>query len=148
MPKVDLDAVPSKGTTGYPPPHNAQMDGRWQQWIGEHIGLKHLGANFVTLKPGAWSSQRHWHHGEDELLVMLSGEATLVEDGGTSTLHPGDICVWPAGNPNGHCIQNNSAAECRFLVVSAGDDEAGGVYSDIDMLFGEGGYTRKDGTPY
>ena len=34
------------------------------------------------LKPGAWSSQRHWHNGEDEFLVMLSGEAVLVEDDG------------------------------------------------------------------
>ena len=148
MPKVDLAAIPAKGTTGYPPPFDARMDGRWQQRVGDAAGLTHLGANFVTLKPGAWSSQRHWHDGEDELLVMLSGEATLVEDGGETPLHPGDICVWKAGEPNGHCIQNNSATDCRFLAVSAGDDEAGGVYSDIDMLFGEDGYTHKDGTPY
>jgi uncharacterized cupin superfamily protein len=148
MPKVDLDAVPAKGTTGYPPPFDREMDGRWQQRIGDAAGLTHLGANFVTLKPGAWSSQRHWHHGEDELVVMLSGEAVLVEDGGETVLHPGDICVWKAGAPNGHCIQNRSAADCRFIAVSAGDDEAGGVYSDIDMLFGEEGYTHKDGTPY
>lgn len=153
MPKVDLSQVPAKGTTSYPPPFNREMAGRWQQRIGDHAGLAHLGANYVTLEPGAWSSQRHWHHGEDELVVMLSGEAVLVEDstdenGGETLLRSGDICVWKAGEPNGHCIQNRSAQPCRFLAVSAGDDAAGGVYSDIDMLFGEAGYTRKDGTPY
>lgn len=148
MPKVDLSQVPAKGTTGYPPPHDRQMAGRWQQRVGDHAGLKHLGANFCTLEPGAWSSQRHWHHGEDELVVMLAGEAVLVEDSGETVLHPGDICVWPAGEANGHCIQNRSDQPCRFLAVSAGDDTAGGVYSDIDMLFTEAGYTRKDGTPY
>lgn len=148
MPKVDLDAVPAQGTTGYPPPFNREMDGRWQQRIAEQAGMAHLGANYVTLKPGAWSSQRHWHHGEDELVVMLSGEAVLVEDTGETGLISGDICLWKAGATNGHCIQNRSSADCTFLAVSAGDDEAGGVYSDIDMLFGESGYTHKDGTPY
>ncbi len=148
MPKVDLDAVPAQGTTGYPPPFNREMDGRWQQRIAEQAGMAHLGANYVTLKPGAWSSQRHWHHGEDELVVMLSGEAVLVEDTGETGLIPGDICLWKAGANNGHCVQNRSSADCTFLAVSAGDDEAGGVYSDIDMLFGESGYTHKDGTPY
>jgi uncharacterized cupin superfamily protein len=148
MPKVDLSQVAASGTTGYPPPYNREMAGRWQQRIGDHAGLAHLGANYVTLKPGAWSSQRHWHHGEDELVVMLEGKAVLVEDGGETMLNPGDICVWKAGEPNGHCIQNRSAQPCRFLAVSAGDDTAGGVYSNIDMLFGEAGYTRKDGTPY
>ena len=148
MPKLDLAAVPAKGTTSYPPPHDRQMAGRWQKFIADHLGLKHLGANLCTLEPGAWSSQRHWHHGEDELVVMLAGEAVLVEDSGETMLHPGDICAWSAGEANGHCIQNRSDQPCRFLAVSAGDDTAGGVYSDIDMLFTEAGYTRKDGTPY
>jgi uncharacterized cupin superfamily protein len=148
MSKVDLNQVPAKGTTGYPPPYDRQMAGRWQKFIGDHLGLKHMGANLCTLEPGAWSSQRHWHYGEDELVVMLAGEAVLVEDGGETVIGPGDICVWPAGLPNGHCIQNRSDRPCTFLAVSAGDDTAGGVYSDIDMLFTEQGYTRKDGTAY
>jgi uncharacterized cupin superfamily protein len=36
-----------------------------------------MGAQHVVLKPGAWSSQRHWHDDEDELLVMLSGLDSL-----------------------------------------------------------------------
>ena len=45
-------------------------------------GIGSFGASHVVLKPGAWSSQRHWHDDEDEMLVMLSGEAVLVEDEG------------------------------------------------------------------
>ena len=41
-----------------------------------------------SLKPGAWSSQRHWHDGEDEFLVMLEGEAVLVEDEAATVLRP------------------------------------------------------------
>ena len=147
MPKLDLADIPSVCRTGYPPPFAAQMAGRWQQRIAATIGLAHLGPTRVVLKPGGWSSQRHWHEAEDELVVMLEGEAVLVEDDGETLLRAGDICVWPAGVANGHCLQNRSAQDCAFLAVSAGQN-LGGSYSDIDMRWGPEGFTRKDGTPY
>ena len=39
-------------------------------------------ANLMTLPPGAWSSQRHWHSDEDEFVYVLEGELKLVEDDG------------------------------------------------------------------
>ena len=30
------------------------------------VGLTQFGASVVTLTPGAWSSQRHWHERDDE----------------------------------------------------------------------------------
>jgi uncharacterized cupin superfamily protein len=148
MPRLDLSNIEPVNRTSYPPPHDKAVDGRWQQRFGALAGFAHLGANMVRLDPGAWSSQRHWHHGEDELVIMLEGEAVLVEDGGETVLRAGDVCTWAAGAANGHCIQNRGHAPCRFLAVSAGDADAGGEYSDIDMVFGPAGYTRKDGTPY
>ncbi len=100
------------------------------------------------LEPGAWSSQRHWHEGEDELLVMLSGGAVLVEDDGETDVGPGDILAWPAGVRNGHHLINRSSEPCSFVCVSAGTNTGGG-YSDIDMLFtADSRYVHKDGTPY
>jgi uncharacterized cupin superfamily protein len=102
----------------------------------------------VTLKPGAWSSQRHWHNGEDEFLVMLSGEAVLVEDDGRTLLRAGDCAAWPKGSTNGHHLINESDADCVFLCVGGGTNTGGG-YSDIDLMFTpEGTYTHKDGSPY
>ncbi len=43
-------------------------------------GLTQFGVNLTTLKPGAWSSQRHWHRNEDEFIYMLEGEIMLCED--------------------------------------------------------------------
>ncbi len=61
-------------------------------------GLTDFGVSHVALKPGAWSSQRHWHDGEDEFLVMLTGEAVLVEDDGRTVLRAGDCAAWPKGS--------------------------------------------------
>jgi uncharacterized cupin superfamily protein len=148
MPKLDLDAIPQTNATGYPPPFDAEVQGRWYRRLAPVAGLTDFGASHIVLKPGAWSSQRHWHEGEDELLVMLAGEAVLVEDEGRTILHAGDVCAWPKGIRNGHHVRNESEADCAFVVIGGGE-RSGGGYSDIDMLFtADNRYIRKDGTAY
>jgi hypothetical protein len=55
----------------------------------------------VRLKPGAWSSQRHWHIKQEEFIYILSGELTLVTDAGTETLRAGDCAGFKAGDGDG-----------------------------------------------
>ena len=148
MPKVDLESIEQVNRTGYPPPFDQDVVGRWYRRLAPATGLTDFGASHVVLKPGAWSSQRHWHDGEDEFLVMLSGEAVLVEDEGRTILGAGDIAAWPKGTGNGHHLRNESESDCSFVVVGGGTNTGGG-YSDIDMLFtADGKYVHKDGTPY
>lgn len=148
MPKLDLDSIPQTNATGYPDPFDQPVQGRWYRRMAPASGLTHMGASHVTLKPGAWSSHRHWHNGEDELVVMLAGEAVLIDDDGEHVLRAGDVAAFPAGEANGHHLVNRSDADCVFVAVGAGDRDAGGGYADIDMLFTKQGYTHKDGTPY
>lgn len=148
MPKVDLEAIEQTNRTGYPPPFDQPVAGRWYRRLAPAAGLTDFGVSHVTLKPGAWSSQRHWHNGEDELLVVLSGEAALVEDGGRTVLRAGDCAAWAKGSTNGHHLRNESDEDCVFIVVGGGTNTGGG-YSDIDMLFtADDRYVHKDGTPY
>ena len=148
MPKVDLDAIEESNRTDYPAPFDADVAGRWYRRLAPATGIEDFGASLVRLEPGAWSSQRHWHEGEDELLVMIEGEAVLVEDDTRTRLGPGDVAAWAKGVANGHHLINQSANDCLFLVVGGGTP-AGGSYSDIDMIFSaDGRYTHKDGAPY
>lgn len=148
MPKIDIEAIAQTNATGYPEPFDEAVQGRWWRRLAPVSGLTHMGASHVVLKPGACSSQRHWHAGEDELVIMLSGEAVLIEDDGETLLRAGDVAAWPAGVPNGHQLINRSVSDCVFIAISAGDRNGGGEYSDIDMTFGDDGYFHKDGTPY
>jgi uncharacterized cupin superfamily protein len=148
MPKIDLATVPQSNATGYPPPYAEQVEGRWVRRVAKAAGLVDFGASQVVLKPGAWSAQRHWHEREDELLVMISGEGVLVDDGGRTPLRVGDIAAFPKNDGNGHCIVNESEADCVFLVVGQAVNGPA-HYPDIDMhVTPEAGYVRKDGTPY
>jgi uncharacterized cupin superfamily protein len=148
MPKLDLDSIPQSNSTGYPAPFDREVAGRWYRRLAPPAGLTDFGASHVVLRPGAWSSQRHWHDGEDEFLVMLAGEAVLAEDEGEVVLRPGDIAAFPKGTGNGHHLRNESDADCCFVVIGGGT-RTGGGYSDIDMMFtADNRYVHKDGTPY
>ena len=148
MPKIDLDAIPQSNATGYPPPFDAPVKGRMWRRLAPVGGLTEMGASHVVLKPGAWSAQRHWHDDEDELVVMLTGNAVLIDDKGETPVGPGDVLAWAKGDTNGHHIVNRSDRDCSYVAISAGNRDGGGAYSDIDMMFSGDGYFHKDGTPY
>ncbi|TMJ12626.1 MAG: cupin domain-containing protein [Alphaproteobacteria bacterium] len=148
MPKLDLTAIPSTNRTTYPEPYAAGMTKRSFRRLGAAGGLTDFGISHVTVEPGGMSSQRHWHSDVDEFLVMLEGEAVLVEEGGETMLRPGDCAAFPKGAANGHHIVNRSAEPCVFLAF--GRSEGDCHYPDADLHWDSANncYTRKDGTPY
>lgn len=148
MPKIDLDAIPATNATGYPPDHAGVVRGRWYRRLAPAAGLTDFGASHVTLEPGAWSSQRHWHQGEDELVVMIAGEAVLVDDAGETVMRAGDVAAFPSNDGNGHVLQNRSATPCTFVAVGR-PSETDCHYPDIDMHLTPGrGFHRRDGSDF
>lgn len=148
MPKLNLDAIPQANATGYPSQYAGEVEGHWYRRLSPAAGLMDFGASHVTLKPGAWSAQRHWHENEDELLVVIAGEAVLVDDHGRTPLHPGDVAAFPKNDGNGHCLVNESSEDCIYLVVGKSTNGAC-HYPDVDMHeFGGGDKRRKDGTAF
>ena len=149
MPKLDLDSIPRTNATGYPPVYADKVQGRWYRRLAPASGLSDFGASHVTLQPGAWSSQRHWHEGEDELVVMLAGEAVLVDEHGETPMRPGDVAAFPKNDGNGHVLQNRSDVPCVFVAIGRPADSAC-HYPDIDMhLFaGADRQKRKDGSDF
>lgn len=115
--------------------------------IAAPYGMAGLGANIEELPPGSTSSHRHWHEKVDEIVVMLEGTLTLVEDTGETPLAAGDIAVFPAGVENGHCLRNDSATPARFLVVSSQDAADRCHYTQADLIAEPDGSLRnRDGT--
>jgi uncharacterized cupin superfamily protein len=132
VPKVDLSAIPQTNRTGYLPPHGEKVAGRNYRRVAQALGLTDFGVSEVTLEPGAWSSQRHWHEGEDEIVVMIEGEAVLVEEEGETVMRAGDIAAFAKGVANGHHLINRSATQCRFVAVGK-PSTTDCHYPDIDM---------------
>ena len=148
MPKIDLAALPVRTGSGYPPAFQSAVAGREVRDLTKGGGLTDFIANQVTLPPGAWSSQRHWHEDEDELVVILSGEAVLVDDHGSTRLGPGEVADFPKNDGNGHHLRNESDRDCVFLAIGLADRSLC-HYPDIDLLWSRAtGDTHRDGTPY
>jgi uncharacterized cupin superfamily protein len=149
---VKLDDVPRKTGTGYPAPHSAQVKGRARAVLGNLFGLDQFGVNFVTLAPGAWSSHRHWHEGEDEFIYVLDGEVVLVDDTGEHSMRPGMCAGFKAGNGNGHHLKNLSGAPASYLEVGTRFSSDSAHYSDIDMMAikrdGVFRFAKKDGSNF
>lgn len=148
MPKLDLDTIPQTNATGYPAEFADVVQGRWYRRLAPASGITDIGFSHVTLEPGAWSAQRHWHEGEDEFVVMLAGEAMLVDDSGETLMRPGDVAAFPKGDGNGHVLQNRSAAPCVYIAVGQ-PTQTDCHYPDIDMHLPAGqGFRRKDGSAF
>jgi uncharacterized cupin superfamily protein len=149
MPKIDLDAIPQTNRTGYPAPYRDPMDKRWYRRLAPAGGIDDFGVSHVVLKPGGISSQRHWHEGEDEFVVMLAGEAVLVENEGETVLRAGECAAFPKGAANGHHLINRSDSDCVFVAIGK-PSETDCHYPDVDMHLdsASGLFTRKDGSAY
>lgn len=149
MPKFDLEQVPPIFSTGYPPEFAKAVAGRLVQRLTKPTALKDFGVSIVTLLPGAWSSQRHWHEAEDEFLIMLEGEATLIEDEGEVPMKAGECAVFLKNSGNGHHLVNRCSVPAKFLVVGANGVNGNCYYPDIDLTVDASlVYKHNDGTPY
>jgi uncharacterized cupin superfamily protein len=150
MPKIDLTVVPERTGSNYPAPFAQNAAARSRQALGDAGGLRDFGVNLTRLPPGEWSSQRHWHTAEDELVYVLSGELTLVSDAGEQTLRAHDCATFAKNVPDGHHLINRGTQTAVYLEIGSRHDDDNCHYPDIDLDYAgaSGHYTHKDGVPY
>ena len=152
MPKIDIAKIPADAVNMYPDPFWQPIKGRERKRLGNAVGLTQFGVNLTTLKPGTWSSQRHWHRNEDEFIFMLEGEIVLCEEHGETVLKPGDAAGWKADSGIGHCLINRGTRDALYIEVGTRVVNDTVVYSDIDMRLERDKtgvrYLHKTGEPY
>lgn len=69
-----------------------------------------LGASMWEFQPGTGQFVYHFHHGSEELLIVLRGTPTVRMHDGEHVLHEGDVVPLPRGPEGGHQIRNDSEA--------------------------------------
>jgi len=152
MPKIDIESLPVDSRSTYPEPFNHVVAGRVRKRLGNAAGLDQFGVNLTTLKPGAASALRHWHEKEDELVYVLAGELTLIEDGGETLLQAGEAAGFKANVSNGHHLVNKSNRDAVYLEIGTRSKHERAEYADVDlvMIRDETGahFMHKDGKPY
>ena len=150
--RIDPKDIPAHTGTMYPPPYDAPCRAREKRRLGDAAGLTQFSVNLLRLKPGVWSSQRHWHLTQDEFIYVLEGEVVLVTDAGEEVLKAGDCAGFKCSEPDGHHLQNRGTRDALVLEVGTRNQGDSATYPGIDLLYPPGGkpalYTHTDGTPY
>ena len=140
MPKLDLERIPPRLGSDYPPPHDRPVANRAVRFLDEAAGLTDFVVTYSIIPPGGWSSQRHWHEDEDEFVVVLAGHGVLVEEESRTALGPGDCAAFPKGEPNAHHIVNESDRPLVLVAVST-PERSPCHYPDIGLVWSpDGGY--------
>jgi uncharacterized cupin superfamily protein len=139
---VAADAPTRTKPSNYPEPFASMMAGRIKRPLGDPFGLQSFGVNHVTLPPGAMSALFHRHSVQDEWVMVLSGEITLIHDDGETVLSAG-MCAGFPRNGSAHQLVNRSQDEATYLEV--GDRQPGDSVSyprdDLVAVRSEQGWT-------
>ena len=75
-----------------------------------------LGASLYELGPGN-SVAYHFHHGSEELLIVLRGRPTLRTPAGERQLAEGEVVHFPVGPGGAHGLRNDTDAPVRYVVA-------------------------------
>jgi uncharacterized cupin superfamily protein len=102
--------------------------------IGYELGTELLGASLWEVPPGEAAYPYHYHYGDEELVVVLSGSPTLRTPDGKRELETGEALRFPLGEEGAHQILNNSDETATFLAISSSGRPDIVVYPDSDKI--------------
>jgi len=97
----DLDWIMTRERPGY-------------RWRRKRVAGELLGASLFELPAGDKLSPYHYEDGQEEWLLVVSGEPTVRTPDGERRLAPGDVVVFPAGPEGAHQV----AGPGRVLMMS------------------------------
>lgn len=93
-----------------------------------------IGATLYEIGPGETSGYYHFHHGAEELLVVLRGRPTLRDPSGERQLADGDVVHFPVGPDGAHQLINRSDESVRYLVAGNRSSPEAVEYPDSRQL--------------
>jgi uncharacterized cupin superfamily protein len=104
--------------------------------FGKQIGASTIGGTIYDLEPGQSVCPYHFEYGDEEWLIVLTGNPTVRHPEGDTQLEPGDTVCFPAGPAGAHKVSNAADAPdtSRVLMVSTLNEPSVAVYPDSDKL--------------
>lgn len=111
---------------------------RGEPWKHKDFSGERLGVRIEEIAPGGRSSEHHYHLTEEEHVIVLKGEATLVVGDDRKTLKEGDHCWFRAGEEMAHHLLNASDSPFQFLVFGERKNDDVVVYPEHQVMMIKG----------
>lgn len=102
--------------------------------LGRRLGGDMLGASVYVLGPGQKSFPYHFHHANEEMLIVLTGTVTVRTPGGAHPAGPGDALIFVKGPDGAHQVINDSDEEARILMISTMVEPEIAEYPDSNKI--------------
>jgi uncharacterized cupin superfamily protein len=93
-----------------------------------------LGATLHEMPPMSDGGPFHFHHGNEEMLIVLRGRPTLRTPQGERQLAEGEVVVFPVGPDHAHKCRNETDQPVRYLFVSNRASPDAVEYPDTGLL--------------
>jgi uncharacterized cupin superfamily protein len=99
---------------GYPPQEG------YEQKLKRLVSPGHdLGLSLYELEPGTTQAPLHFHHGTEELVLVLRGRPTLRTLEGERELEPGEVVHFPKGRAGAHQLYNRGDEPARYVLAAS-----------------------------
>jgi uncharacterized cupin superfamily protein len=92
-----------------------------------------LGASVYELDPGNFVVY-HFHHGAEEMMIVLRGRPTLRTPDGERELAEGEVVHFAAGPAGAHGVRNESDRSVRVVMVSDQPSPEVVEYPDLGQI--------------
>jgi uncharacterized cupin superfamily protein len=112
-----------------PPGYRAQS-----AQLAPRFGATRLAMTVYDLPPGEAICPYHFHWGDEEWLVVISGTPTVRTPTGEHTLKPGDVVCFPVGPEGAHRVHNASDDDARVALFSNKHEFGIIEYPDSDKI--------------
>ena len=113
--------------------------------IGRALGAQMLGMPLSIVDPGKRAFPRHNHHANEEMFVILEGQADYIFGEDRHAVQAGDVCFAPiGGHATAHALENTGTTQLKYLALSTMNDPDIGEYPDSGKFaaFRKGGGSR------
>jgi uncharacterized cupin superfamily protein len=102
--------------------------------FGKQLGATETGASLYELPPGQAICPYHYEYGEEEWLLVLSGNPSVRTPEGTEQLEPLDMVFFPMGPEGAHQVLNQSDETARVVMWSMVITPTATAYPDSDKV--------------
>jgi uncharacterized cupin superfamily protein len=92
-----------------------------------------LGATLYQLEPGDFVVF-HFHHAQEELLIVLRGRPRLRTSEGERELREGDVVHFTVGPDGAHGLKNETNEPVRYVMVSSLKKPEVAEYPDLKKI--------------
>jgi uncharacterized cupin superfamily protein len=106
--------------------------------VGRTVGSKTIGLTIQTIAPGHFSSRRHKHVFQEEMLIAMSGEGILHHGDERIPMHPGDCVCYLPEDPEAHTFENTGTSDAVIWAFGNRFNHEVALYPDHGLAFVEG----------